>query len=78
MHRKKFNISSVLAGQRLGIKEVDDGIWLVSFMAYDLGYIGLEPKTLQPIDKPFGAERHPNCYPCLRAGHLGLEAGDGI
>ena len=33
MHRKKINISSVLAGQRLGIKEVDDGIWIVSFMA---------------------------------------------
>ena len=32
LHRKKINISTVLAGQRLGIKEVDDGIWLVSFM----------------------------------------------
>uniref|UniRef100_UPI001BDEA22E DDE-type integrase/transposase/recombinase n=1 Tax=Mesorhizobium sp. dw_380 TaxID=2812001 RepID=UPI001BDEA22E len=32
MHRKKINISAVLAGQRLGITEVDDGIWLVSFM----------------------------------------------
>src|SRR3546814_18807715 len=31
----------LLAGQRLGIKEVDDGIWLVSFMHYDLGYIDL-------------------------------------
>jgi hypothetical protein len=39
LHRKKINISTVLAGQRLGIKEVDDGIWLVSFMHYDLGYI---------------------------------------
>src|SRR2546425_674268 len=35
MHRKKVNISTVLAGQRLGIKEVDEGIWLVSFMHYD-------------------------------------------
>ncbi len=26
MHRKKINISTVLAGQRLGIKEVDDAI----------------------------------------------------
>jgi hypothetical protein len=26
MHRKKINISTVLAGQRLGIKEVDEGI----------------------------------------------------
>jgi len=41
MHRKKINISTALAGQRLGIKEVEDGIWLVSFMRYDLGYIDL-------------------------------------
>ncbi|MCP4934929.1 MAG: IS481 family transposase [bacterium] len=54
MHRKKINISTVLAGQRLGIKEVDDGIWLISFMHYDLGYIDLEQKTLQTIDNPFG------------------------
>jgi transposase InsO family protein len=56
MHRKKINISTVMAGQRLGLKEVDDGIWVVSFMAYDLGYIDLEQKTLQPIDNPFGAK----------------------
>jgi transposase InsO family protein len=54
LHRKKINISTVLAGQRLGIKEVDDGIWLVSFMHYDLGYIDLEQKTLQTLDNPFG------------------------
>lgn len=54
LHRKKINISTVLAGQKLGIKEVDDGIWLVSFMQYDLGYIDLEQKTLQTINNPFG------------------------
>lgn len=54
MHRKKINLSTVLAGQTLGIKEVDEGIWLVSFMHYDLGYIDLEQKTLQPLDNPFG------------------------
>ena len=54
LHRKKINISTVLAGQKLGIKEVDDGIWLVSFMHYDLGYFDLEQKTLQPLDYPFG------------------------
>jgi len=54
MHRKKINVSTVLAGQRLGIKEVDDGIWIVSFMHYDLGFIDLEQKTLQPLDNPFG------------------------
>jgi transposase InsO family protein len=59
MHRKKINISTVLAGQKLGIKEVDDGIWLVSFMHYDLGYIDLEQRTLQTIGNPFGTRLSP-------------------
>jgi hypothetical protein len=59
LHRKRINISTVLAGQRLGIKEVDDGIWLVSFMHYDLGYFDLEQKTLQPLDNPFGTRLSP-------------------
>jgi transposase InsO family protein len=59
MHSKKINISTVLAGQKLGIKEVDDGIWLVSFINYDLGYIDREQKTLQTIDNPFGTRLSP-------------------
>jgi transposase InsO family protein len=59
LHRNKINISTVLAGHSLGIKEVDDGIWLVSFMHYDLGYIDLEQKTLQPLDNPFGPRLSP-------------------
>jgi transposase-like protein len=59
LHRKRINISSVLACQRLGIKEVDEGIWLVSFMHYDLGYFDLEQKTLQPLDNPFGTRLSP-------------------
>jgi transposase InsO family protein len=54
LYRKKINLSTCLAGQAVGIKEVDDGIWLVSFMHYDLGYIDLEEKTLQPLENPFG------------------------
>ena len=54
LYRKKINLSTFLAGQAVGVKEVDDGIWLVSFMDYDLGYIDLEEKTLQPLDNPFG------------------------
>lgn len=59
MHKKKINISTVMAGQRLGIRQVDDGIWLVSFMHYDLGYIDLEQRTLQTIDNPFGTRLSP-------------------
>ena len=59
LHRKKINVSTVLAGQRLGIKEVDEGIWLVSFMSYDLGFIDLEQRTLQSLDNPFGPRLSP-------------------
>jgi hypothetical protein len=73
LHRKRINISTMLAGQKLGIKEVDDGIWLASFMHYDLGYFDLEQKTLQPLEPV----RHAvvthvlgtGCYLCVRAGH---------
>ncbi len=53
LHRKKINLSTVFAGQMLGLKEVEENIWLVSFMCYDLGYIDLEERTLQPLDNPF-------------------------
>ena len=62
LHRKRINISTVLAGQKLGIKEVDEGIRLVSFMHYDLGYFDLEQKTLQPLDSRSAR----GCHPCLR------------
>ena len=44
----------MFAGQSVGIKQVSDEIWLVSFMDYDLGDIDLEQRTLQTIDNPFG------------------------
>ena len=59
LYRKRINISHVFAGQKLGIKEIDDDIWLVSFMHYDLGYFDLEQKTLQPLDNPFGTRLSP-------------------
>ena len=55
----KSTVQAVLAGQRLGIKEVDEGIWLTSFMNYHLGYIDLEQRTLQTIDNPFGVRLSP-------------------
>jgi hypothetical protein len=46
----------------VGIKEVHDDIWLVSFMDYDLGYFDLETRVLEPLENPFGQE----CYLCSR------------
>ena len=40
------------------IKEVEDGIWLVSFMEYDL-VIDLEEKTLQPLETRSGQKLSP-------------------
>ena len=34
--------------------EVHDGIWIVSFMEYDLGYFDLETRMLEPLTNPFG------------------------
>ena len=45
--------------QAVGLKEVEEGPWLVTFMDYDLGYIDLEEKTLQPLDNPFGPRVSP-------------------
>ena len=75
MHRKKINISTVMAGQRLGLKEVDDGIWVVSFMAYDLGYIDLEQENPATYRQPVRLTGVTHvlgtlCHPCLRVGQL--------
>jgi hypothetical protein len=56
LHRKNIYLSTVLAGQAVGIKEIEEDNWLVSFMEYDRGYNNLEEKTLQPLDNPFGAK----------------------
>jgi transposase len=56
---KKINFSTVFAGQAVGIKEVHDDIWLVSFMDYDLGYFDLDTRVLEPLDNPFGPRLSP-------------------
>ena len=48
LHCKRINISTAFTGQQFGIKQVDHGIRLASFMHYDLGYFDLKQKTLQP------------------------------
>jgi putative transposase len=52
--KKKINLSQVFAGQTIGIKQVEDHIWLASFMEYDLGYFDDETCRLEPLANPFG------------------------
>ena len=54
----------MFAGQKVGIDQVDDRIWLVSFMQYDLGYLDDETCRLEPIGDPFG----PTVLPMSPAG----------
>jgi putative transposase len=51
--RRKINVSTVFAGQLLGVKQVTNSVWLVSFMQYDLGYFDSETVRLEPIKNPF-------------------------
>jgi putative transposase len=46
--KRKINLSLVFAGQCVGIREVDEQIWLVSFMHYDLGFFDSRPPILLP------------------------------
>jgi len=54
--RRKINLSTVFAGQNVGIKEIADNVWLVSFMHYDLGFFDHETDRLTSIDNPFDAK----------------------
>lgn len=50
---RKINLSVVFAGQNVGIREVADKIWLVSFIDYDLGFFDEEVGRVEPASNPF-------------------------
>jgi len=58
---RKVNLSHVFAGQKVGVTQVGERIWLVTFMQYDLGYFDDETCRLEPIDNPFGSKVLPMC-----------------
>ena len=49
-----MNLSQVFAGQAVGVKQVSERVWLVSFMNYDLGSFDDETCRLEPTENPFG------------------------
>jgi hypothetical protein len=52
----------LFAGQNVGIKEVSDKVWLVSFMQYDLSFFDHETGRVTSAENPFGAK----VFPCVR------------
>jgi len=83
LHRKKINISTVLAGQRLGIKEVDAAFGSSASRT-------MASRLVRPGAKSPAAPRQPLrpkvvthglgtfCYLCLQAGHDFVGAARGI
>src|ERR1700704_2674514 len=52
----KINLSQAFAGQTVGVKQVEEKIWLVSFMRYDLGFFDHETCRIESAANPFAAK----------------------
>jgi putative transposase len=59
--RRKINLSAVFAGQTVGIREVSNQIWLVSFMDFDLGFFDQDENRVEPAQNPFLLKVLPMC-----------------
>lgn len=51
---KKIHFSTVFAGHDVGLRQVEDDVWLVSFMDYDMAYFDMESSRVQALENPFG------------------------
>src|SRR6204780_2711082 len=59
--RRKINLSGVFAGQNVGVRQVADHIWLISFMHYDLGFFDDETSRVECAPNPFSAKVSTMC-----------------
>lgn len=53
---RKIDLSQAFAGEIVGIREVDDQVWLVSFLDFDLGFFDRHENRVGPGANPFGPE----------------------
>jgi hypothetical protein len=51
-----INLSQAFAGQKVGVKQVEEKIWLVSFMRYDLSFFDHETCRIESAENPFSAK----------------------
>ena len=69
------SIPTVTAGREVGIREIYDAIWLVSFVQCYLGHIDLEQRTLRPSTTRWA----PGCSQWFRYGfQWPLVPGEGL
>ena len=53
---RKINLSAAFAGQCVGVKEVAEQIWMISFMHYDLGFFDHQSGRVECAPNPFDAK----------------------
>ena len=53
---RKINLSAAFAGQCVGVKEVAEQIWMISFMHYDLGFFDHQSNRVECAPNPFDAK----------------------
>jgi putative transposase len=46
-------LASSETGQLVGLRELEDHVWLVSFLDYDLGFFDTEKGRVEPAPNPF-------------------------
>jgi len=71
----KISFSNVFSGQNVGIRQVEDKTWLVSFMDYDLGYFDELSGQFEPGPNPFGPKLQSES---LISGRLSLPEGSEL
>ena len=83
---RKNNVSQMFAGQKVGVKQVGEHIWLVTFMHYDLGYFNDENLLTRTDQESVRSEsvtyvsgmKCEAFYPCLRNRPSKSGRGDWI
>ncbi len=52
---QKIHFSTMFAGHDVGLlRQVEDDVWLVSFMDYDMAYFDMESHKVSALENPFG------------------------
>ncbi len=59
MTRSEDQRQYLFAGQNVGIKEVSEIIWLVTFMHYDLAFFDYEVGRVEYAENPFDVKALP-------------------
>lgn len=52
-NRKRLYVGTVFGGENLGIKKIEEDVWRLTFMHYDLGFFDMNNPVIQISNNPF-------------------------